>query len=125
MFKVHLNKRLSRKGNAVYSVLTRSEGGWRVSQHTSNLTIQDAIFKVQKGGSYRAKKTGQRNVHAFICGTPTTLALSGSQKRVSYNPFKEDTFVIVGSGEAISEAPIVAFRPDGVWIEASASGSEK
>ena len=123
MFKVHLNKRLSTKGNAVYSVLTRSGGGWRVSQHTSNLNLRDATFKVQKGGSYRAKQTGQRNVHAFVCGIPTILTPSGSLEKVTYHPFKEDTFTVVDSGRAISEAPIVAFRPDGVWIEALTMGN--
>lgn len=118
MLKVHLNKTRSSKNRAVYSVLTRGPKGWRLSHHTSNLTLEGATFKVQKGGSKRAKATSTRNVHAFVSGTPSELSLSGDLRRVTYHPFRDNHFTDAETGSQIFSAPLVALRPDGVWIEA-------
>lgn len=80
-----------------WSVLTRAPKGWRVKGYTRGVFyLDDVDFVVQPGGRERVLARGTKNVHAYAVGTYTEdLYLQGTVLTVTYNPYKEDTFVTV------------------------------
>lgn len=53
----------------IYSVQEKGPKGWRVAGYNSALLLTDATFKVYQAGYKRYLLTGQKNVHAYVCGT--------------------------------------------------------
>ncbi len=93
---------LNRKGR-VYSL---KQNGFVVG-HTTCLMLANAKFIISKAGQDRARKTKERNVHAFvkgkICvkGRLSVTAEDGEKNErlqlpvaITYNPFVNDTFVM-------------------------------
>jgi len=67
----------------------------RVVLHTDELTIYKPAFVVRKAGQKRVREERTKNVHAFVVGT-MTLHMDDDLPdncRVSYNPFRDDTFM--------------------------------
>lgn len=97
---VHLNLRETKKlGTPTYSVLDAKTR--RVVAHTSGITLRDVTCKISKSGQLRARREGQRNVHAFIAGTwaeEGTIPEGENVMAITYNPFKNDTFVFRWNG---------------------------
>lgn len=87
--KVEVYRCLTRKGY-IYSV---KQFG-KVIGHTTEITLRDVTFKVNKSGKKRAIETGIRNVHAMICGY---IDNSNSSNQVignlKYYPFCNDNFM--------------------------------
>jgi len=72
--------------------------------------MHNVEFHVSDAGSSRAKKTQQRNVHAYMVAEEYEK-LEGAIYhadpdliRVTYHPFKHDTFVVADTGEPILHA---------------------
>lgn len=86
-----------------FSVMDASTG--RVAFHAATVALRDVTFKVQAGGLARAKAERKRNVHAFAIGELVEAVRVGGE-RVSYNPFRADTFTL-GDGRAIHAAAAV------------------
>ncbi len=87
--KVRVYRNLNRRSlfGPVYSVMdckTRL-----VIAHVTDIKLKEVKFVVSEAGKRRARKTGKRNVHAFIEGCIVTSIPSrnGSFIRVGYRPF--------------------------------------
>ena len=78
----------------------------RVTDHVTAMTLADAKFVVRKAGQERVRREGKKNVHAFAVGHISLknglATLSG--RKVSYNPYKNDTFVFTDTGEPVTDA---------------------
>ena len=77
-------------------------------------------FKVRQGGRLRVLKEGNKNVHAFAEGWYPSTWISpkhyGEEGRsVTYNPYKNDTFVYVDNGEPVGEV-------GSIWLTTTAEG---
>ena len=103
------------KGGLSAKAVTGEHRG-RVVERASTALVENATFRVQRGGLTRARREGQRNVHAFVRGEAVMGADVDSlfdlpeAVRVTYNPFKMDGFSRVDTGEIVESAPLAAIR---------------
>ena len=95
------------------------------------LEMDDVKFVVQPAGRKRVLRENRKNVHAFLRGTYVNsrkfqmkLDLLGVHCKVSYNPYKADTFMATnldkydinyGITSPVRRAPMVKIR-GGVYI---------
>lgn len=90
---------------ACWSVMERG----RVVAHAEYLCVKDAQFRVRPAGRKRVLLEKRKNVHAFVVGTviydkvPTPIFLD----KVTYDPYKVDTFVLADSGKKVTNSPLV------------------
>jgi len=77
-----------------YSVMAlKGPDKGRVIAHVNNFRLNNVQFIVRPAGRERARNTGTKNVHAFIKGTWTREVVPSTNSKITYNPFKYDTFV--------------------------------
>ena len=96
-----------------YSVQDYKSG--KVIDHVRTLTLTDAQFVVREGGKERVRDEKRKNVHAFVVGT-LTLFSKGFEtsedffntRRVTYNPYKHDSFVTADDETPVYESSTVA-----------------
>ena len=92
----------------------------------------DVEFRVSKAGSKRAKREQQRNVHAYMVadnfvGKRTLKSFRLDQKdlnrmvKVTYNPYKYDTFVNADTEEPITKADYAIAHNGRVYVKCSGS----
>ena len=77
-------------------------------------------FNVRKGGRQRVLLEGKKNVHAFAEGWYPEVWISPKYyhdegRAVTYNPYKNDTFVYVDNGEPVGEV-------GSIWLTTTAEG---
>ena len=74
--------------------------------HADFVEIKDPQFVVQQGGNARVRREKRKNVHAFVRGylTKRVGIFPRRQKLVTYNPYKNDSFYVVGDGEKIKKS---------------------
>ena len=79
----------------------------RVIAHTNAIQIKNAEYVVRKSGRQRVLKEGRKNVHAFVRGDMLEhkggafdMSFSVLGDRVTYNPYKYDSFVDTEDHEA-------------------------
>ena len=94
MQKVRVYWNLHKK---VWSVQDGKSG--LVIDHRQNLLLERAKFVVRKGGQKRVREEGKKNVHAFAYGEWNqkeyhTFKNMPLWRRVSYNPYKNDFFMV-------------------------------
>ena len=100
-----------------WSLQNRQTG--RVQQHVTAYTMYDAKFVVRPAGQAKVRREGKKNVHAFAVGRPSLkYGIAGSvtpnSRAVTYNPYKNDTFVFKDTGEPVTEAHVISvFTKDG------------
>ena len=84
----------------------------KIVGHIDRLILSDCQFVVQPGGQKRTRKTGQKNVHAFVRGhiDGYHLPLPINSQRVTYNPFRDNTFILTDSKESIRGADQTYFE---------------
>ena len=85
--------------------------GSLVVGHCDEILINRAEFVVSEAGRQRVIKEKRKNVHAFVIG----YLFGGSLGRkaeggtsVSYNPYKQGTFYVRETGEAVTKAAMAA-----------------
>lgn len=109
----------AKKDMEKYSVLQKG----LVVAHTNQLMLHDCTFIVRKKGQEKVRKTGCKNVHAFIEGYISlqggmgTTAKDSLQCKISYNPFKNNTFMcnnIAKYPVPVYEAMVVIINKNGV-----------
>lgn len=92
------------------------ENKGRVIEHSYGVRLIDAKFVSQPAGRERVRREGKKNVHAFVRGRLEWYAgadwwvgcvMGGDCTFVTYNPYKYDTFVEVGTEEPVHEADMV------------------
>ena len=91
----------------------RSTKTGRVIKHTDRAFIKDPEIVVRKAGRERVLREGKKNVHAFVRGElmPTLpqdaydleLVHLRDDMKVTYNPYKYDSFVRVDNEEPIKQ----------------------
>lgn len=100
-----------------YSVMRRGI----VIDHVEEAFIRNAEFRVRAAGRDKVRATGAKNVHAFVVGERDEdgshcVAYFDSQPtyRVTYDPYRYDTFVEVNGERPILGAELVRISPGGV-----------
>lgn len=68
----------------------------KVIAHLDNVQLSNVTFKVSAKGRQRVLKEKRKNVHAGVVGYLCTHDLILKNK-VSYNPYKQDSFYLVDS----------------------------
>jgi hypothetical protein len=84
----------------------------KVIMHADYVKLGDVEFRVRKGGKERVRSEKSKNVHAFVigklldyCEYPCEVIPSpSSDKVVTYNPYKYDTFVFKNTEEPVYHA---------------------
>ena len=84
----------------------------KVIMYADYVKLGDVEFRVRKGGKERVRSEKSKNVHAFVigklldyCEYPCEdMPSSSSDKVVTYNPYKHDTFVFKNTEEPIYRA---------------------
>jgi len=74
--------------------------------------LGDVEFRVRKGGKERVRSEKSKNVYAFVIGTLLNyceypcedIPSPSSDKVVTYNPYKYDTFVFKNTEEPVYRA---------------------
>ena len=90
----------------------------RVFYNTGPFLLVNPVFRVSEKGRQRVLRTGKKTVHATIRGLPRVqpgLTLPPLARRVRYNPFKNEQFVLQ-DGTPVHEACAAYFVNNGVWI---------
>ena len=90
-----------------YSVMSCKTG--RVIAHKLALTLADPKFVIRKAGQKKVRQEGRKNVHAFVVGyfsLRNGLASYPKAQKVTYNPYKNDTFVFANTQEPIEQARV-------------------
>ena len=81
----------------------------KVIMHADYVKLGDVEFSVRKGGKEKVRSEKSKNVHAFVigrlldyCEYPCDeLPVTDSNRIVTYNPYKHDSFVYKQSEEPI------------------------
>jgi len=84
----------------------------KVCERSQFVVMHRVTFKVNKGGQERVRKEKAKNVHAYVVADRYTVNKNYMWKpsdfrRVTYNPYTDDTFVDAETGEAITESSMV------------------
>lgn len=91
----------------------------RVLRYADDITLAGVEFRVPPGGLARVRGRGAREAFAYATGTVTAIDtrpdLAGRPK-VSFDPFRDDTFVC--GGQPIRQAPEVTFADRAGWLPA-------
>lgn len=87
----------------------------KVIAHVEKISLIDAKFKVSEAGRQRVIKEKRKNVHAGVLGTISDVSLICQGTRVTYNPYKFNSFVD-DQGQAVIDAGIVFLDKTGVLI---------
>lgn len=83
--------------------------------HAAAVELADVTFAVSEAGRQRVLRDGRKNVHAFIRGTLVSSVPHGEPvpaltydkavaPTVTYNPYKNDSFVKIADGSKITNA---------------------
>jgi hypothetical protein len=109
--RVHYN--LHRGG---FSVISTATG--RVIAHVTDITMTGVRFRVQPAGLAQIRAERRRAVCAYAIGTVaqvnTAPSLAG-RRRVTFNPYRADTFTC--DDEPIYAAADVIFAARAGWIQ--------
>jgi hypothetical protein len=84
----------------------------KVIMHADYVKLGDVEFRVRKGGKERVRSEKSKNVHAFVIGKLLDyceypcgeIPTPSSDKIVTYNPYKNDTFVFKNTEEPVYRA---------------------
>lgn len=95
-----------------WSIQDRTTG--RVCMHVHAITLADAKFVVRPAGREKVRREGKKNVHAFAVGDVSLRngLATCSGRRVTYNPYVNDTFVFVDTGEPVTDAHVISMWTD-------------
>ena len=97
--KVFVYFNLHRKCFSVKALEGINKG--RVIKHAHFVALEDVTFKVSEAGRQRVLKEQRKNVHAGVVGTLVPSIDAVGSERVTYNPYKGNTFVLCGTGDSI------------------------
>ena len=88
-------------------------------QHAESLQLENVTFSVQPAGREKVRREGRKNVHAFVRGEVVSVGQGcpprGEWVKVTYNPYKFDSFVIAETGEPIHQARAVVIEDKRIY----------
>ena len=92
-----------------FSVQEKVNGSWKVVEHTNEIFIRNATFKVSEAGRQRVLKDKCKNVHAFILGErfPFIPKSFVYRDEVSYNPYTGPNFMVKSENKPLDYAKYV------------------
>jgi len=94
-------------------------GTRRLIRYAHDITLTGVEFRVPAGGLARVRRNRTRDVFAYAVGLVQDVDahpdLTGRPK-VSFNPFRDDTFVC--GGQPVHQAPEVTFADRAGWLPA-------
>lgn len=67
----------------------------KVILHLSDFVLKDVTFKVSEAGRQRVIREKRKNVHAGVVGNLIDECIMSDAVSVTYNPYKNSTFVKV------------------------------
>ena len=84
----------------------------KVIMHADYVKLQNVEFRVRQGGREKVRSDKQKNVHAFVIGNLTDdceypcddIPSQPSNKIVTYNPYKHNSFVYKTNEEPVFKA---------------------
>jgi len=80
-----------------------------VIDHVRSILLKNAEFVVQPAGRKRVLKEKRKNVHAYVRGERVAVAsFDGKSERITYNPYKNKSFVSVETGKPVYKKDIVS-----------------
>lgn len=81
----------------------------KVVMHTDSIVLFDAEFRVREAGRQRVLREKRKNVHAFVVGLYDRDFHDNVETpfRVTYNPYKYDSFVFDNTEEPLYNADVV------------------
>ena len=80
-----------------------------VVDHVRSILLKNAEFVVQPAGRKRVVKEKRKNVHAYVRGERVAVAsFDGKSERITYNPYKNKSFVSVETGKPVYKKDIVS-----------------
>ena len=88
--------------------------------HCNSVLLKNAIFKVNEKGRQRVLAKRSKNVHAGVVGTVCDANYKEYrfQERVTYNPYKTETFIRVYDKDPVTKELFVYFSNNGqVFIQ--------
>ena len=92
-----------------WSVQNRKTG--RVVRHVQACTLADVKFVVRPAGREKVRREGKKNVHAFAAGRYSLknglASYDKGARKVTYNPYVNETFVFAETGEPVTDAYVV------------------
>jgi hypothetical protein len=116
--RVMVYRNLRYKDQVVWSGKSTKLG--LVMFHSDYVLIDSPKFKVSKAGQERVRREQKKYVHAGVVGTLADgddwMIRMDSLVRVTYNPYKNDTFVRCDNGEPITEARLAIIDMSGVRV---------
>ena len=79
----------------------------RVVGHTDYIQVKNPQYVVSQKGNERVRREKKKNVHAFVRGyiTDSLPLFAKQQKFVSYNPYKNSSFVVRNTNDTICSSP--------------------
>jgi hypothetical protein len=110
---VEVYRNVNRKGVS-YSI---RQSGYVVA-HGTDIHLVNAEFVVQEGGRKRVKKSGKKNVHAWVRGEIVQAQPVDEDDRtyqIEYNPKKNKAFMRKDTKKEIKAAPYVMLTSKGVY----------
>lgn len=88
-----------------------------VVMHTDSVVLDDCSFRVQPAGLEKARRTGVRNVHAYVSGHWTNEEAARDGTKVKYDPWEVGAFHVAESGREVWKADRVEVAGTTVWID--------
>jgi hypothetical protein len=94
------------------------------------MILNNVTFAVQPAGREKVRQEKRKNVHAFVRGDMTWIAspmesledytldnmARQGYNRVTYNPYKHESFVVVNTGEPIYKATQVVIVGNTIFL---------
>lgn len=109
MAKLYIYRNLTSK---CFSVKLRG----KVVSHFTEPLVFSGSFSVSEKGRQRVVKERKKYVHAYVvCNGETASSFSGKKREITYNPFKNDSFVYVDTGEK-AEGGLILMEYPKVYI---------
>lgn len=89
-----------------------------VVEHADYLILKDTKFKVSEAGRQRVLREKRKNVHAGIVGERCSKIPENYKAvfRVTYDPYRYDSFINCFTFEPVYEANYVELTPRGVYV---------
>lgn len=116
--RVFVYKNLHKKCYSVRALEGPKKG--RVIAWETNILLKNPEFVVSEAGRKRVLREKRKNVHAGIrgewIGTSPFPAVNAGAQRVTYDPYRFNSFVECGNLKPVHEATLASCEPTGVWI---------
>jgi len=100
----------------IFSIQSRETSDYgKVIAHKDSVVVALPKFVVRQAGRDQVLQDKKKNVHAFVVGhlTEARFLSSGNPFRISYNPYKNNSFVLADTKEEILSAAVAVLSMQG------------